>query len=128
MLALVVAALWIVGITLDGVLGRDSSRNSFARLIPIADLIAAASVACSLALSWWAGREGQNPRVTLNAGLGYLVFTAFSLGLITHWDHTSSPAPIHSMISWDGILIMTFAAIVPTSPQRMAVAGCSPAR
>ena len=27
------------------------------------------------------------------------------------------------MISWDGILIMMFAAIVPTSPQRMAVAG-----
>ena len=92
-------------------------------LIPIADLIAAASTASSLALYWWAGREGQNPRVILNAGLGYLVFTAFSLGLITHWEHTSSATPIHSMISWDGILVMMFAAIVPTSPRRMAVAG-----
>src|SRR5436305_1048482 len=70
-----------------------------------------------------ARREGQNPRVILNAGLGYLVFTAFSLGLISHWEHTSSAAPIHSMISWDGILVMMFAAIIPTSPRRMAVAG-----
>jgi hypothetical protein len=122
-LALVVAALWIVGITLDHVFESETVRETVGGLIPIADLIAAASVASSLALYWWAGREGQNPRVTLNAGLGYLVFTAFSLGLITHWDHTSSAAPIHSMISWDGILIMMFAAIVPTSPRRMAIAG-----
>jgi serine/threonine-protein kinase len=122
-LALVVAALWIVGITLDHLFESQTVGGTVGGLIPIADLIAAASVASSLALYWWAGREGQNPRVTLNAGLGYLVFTAFSLGLITHWDHTSSQAPIHSMISWDGILIMMFAAIVPTSPRRMAVAG-----
>lgn len=122
-LALVVAALWLVGITLDHIFEPQTVRGTLGGLIPIADLIAVASIASSLALYWWAGREGQNPRVSLNAGLAYLVFTAFSLGLITHWDHTASPAPVHSMISWDGILIMMFAAIVPTSPKRMVVAG-----
>jgi hypothetical protein len=60
-LALVVAALWIVGITLDHVFESQTVRGTVGGLIPIADLIAAASVTSSLALYWWAGREGHLP-------------------------------------------------------------------
>jgi hypothetical protein len=123
-LALAVAALWAIGITLDHLTGLETVQGTVGGgVLRIADIIAAATVSISLGLYWWAGREGQNPRVTLNVGLGYMVFTAFALGVISHWDHSSDSGPIRSMISWDGILIIMFAAIVPTSPPRMAVAG-----
>ncbi|MCU1330341.1 MAG: hypothetical protein JWN34_5711, partial [Bryobacterales bacterium] len=44
MLALVVAALWIVGITLDHLFESQTVGGTVGGLIPIADLIAAASV------------------------------------------------------------------------------------
>ena len=86
------------------------------------DIIAVTAVLVSLALFFFTRRPDLDPRLILNLGLGYLVFTALDLGLMVHWF----PPPYGTfdpMLSWTGVVVLMFAAIVPTPPKKMLVAG-----
>jgi serine/threonine-protein kinase len=122
-MALVGAALWILGITL-GKLSDWSLQPAGSRWPTwnAVDLIAATAVIVSLALFFYTRRRDRDPRLILKLGLWYLVFTALDLGLMVHWF----PPPhgsLDPMLSWTGAVVLMFAAIVPTRPKQMLVAG-----
>jgi serine/threonine-protein kinase len=123
-MALIGAALWVLGVTLGHLV--DALRRPVGSRWPgwnAIDLIAASAVVVSLALFFFTRRRDRDPRLILNLGLAYLVFTALDLGLMTHWFPPPHGSALDPMLSWTGAVVLMFAAIVPTPPQKMLVAG-----
>jgi serine/threonine-protein kinase len=124
-MALLAAALWTVGTVLGHVALRAMTPLGDPRwlVFDATDVIALASVAVSLALFAYTRRGGAEPRRTLDLGLGYLVLMTFALGLMFHWNPAPPNWPIRPEISWIGAVVLMFAAIVPSNPTKMLVAG-----
>ena len=124
-MALLGAVLWTVSSVLWHV-GYGSSSNHLG-LSPYtaSDNIAVVAVIASLALWYYAKTTKREPQFILNLGIGYMVLTAMSIGVITHWwdkpidPHTS----ISPTISWIGVVILMFAAVIPSSPRKTIIAG-----
>jgi tRNA A-37 threonylcarbamoyl transferase component Bud32 len=119
------AALWVLGTVLDYVTGTaaefsDQGQRSFPQAV---DLIAAVSVLISLALYGYTRNPTRDPRVALDLGLGYLILTGLALGLTIHWGHLPAGVPIFPVISWVGIAVLMFAAIIPSTPTKTLLAG-----
>jgi len=73
---------------------------------------------------WLHVRRSHAPgRVLLDRGLGYLIFTSLGIGLMWHWDLMPFHGAVAPGFTWVGPLLLIFAAIVPTSPAKMLVAG-----
>jgi serine/threonine-protein kinase len=123
-LALLGAALWVVGSGMDHLAMREMSHggSGWAELY-VPDGIAAASVLLSLALYFYTRRSGREPRFVLDLGLGYMVLTALALGLVNHWGSVPSDWPVRPEISWVGAVVLMFAAIVPSAPLKTLMAG-----
>jgi hypothetical protein len=84
-MALLGAALWILGTLLDHVAVRMMSPNDPRAMDPPAiDAIAVSSAVLSLALFFYTRRSRRNPRFILDLGLVYMVLTALGLGLIIY--------------------------------------------
>ncbi len=123
-ISLLGAALWTVGTALAHFTER-SLRPGKANALDLDahDAIAGASILVSLALFLYARRGDRDPRLVLHLGLGYMVFTAFALGNMIHWGPMPAGMPVFPMISWIGVVVLMFAAIVPAAPAKTAVAG-----
>ncbi|MGI8423019.1 MAG: serine/threonine-protein kinase [Chloroflexota bacterium] len=122
--ALVAAVLWVVGVALGHLAFRATSGGDphWLSLGP-PDAIASASVLVSLALLAYTRRSNTDPGFVLDLGLAYMVFTAFALGVMFHLDDVPAEWPGSPQISWIGAVVLMFAAIVPTAPVKMLVAG-----
>jgi hypothetical protein len=55
--------------------------------------------------------------------MGYMVFTCLSISIIWHSDPTFHTERITPMISWSGVVVMMFAAIIPIAPRTMVLTG-----
>jgi serine/threonine-protein kinase len=123
-LSLLGAVLWVVGTVLGHVAAgvMNSADPRWADLHPV-DVIAGVSVVASLALFAYTRWSHRNPRFILDLGLGYVVFTALALGLMLHWNPVPADAPMFPMISWAGVVLLTFAAILPSAPAKTLAAG-----
>jgi hypothetical protein len=123
-LALLGAALWVVGSGLDHLAMREMSHGGpgWAQW-SVPDGIAAASVLLSLALYFYTRRSGRQAGRVLDLGLGYMVLTALALGLVNHWSPVPSDWPVRPEISWVGAVVLMFAAIVPSAPVKTLMAG-----
>src|SRR3954453_20833264 len=116
-LALLAAALWVLGTVLDRIAVRAMSHgNPNVVISPLTDGIAAASALLSLALFFYTRKAKRNPRFILDLGLAYMVLTALALGVLFHWERVRSSWPISPMISWIGAVVLMFTAIVPSAP------------
>ena len=123
--ALIAAVLWVLapalGHVADTVLNRGQRGWGGFRAV---DIIAAVSVALSLALYFYLRRADRDPRLVMNLGLGFMVAIAFDLGLMMHWGPVATtPTDMSPMISWIGPVVLMFAALVPAPPWKMLVAG-----
>jgi hypothetical protein len=87
------------------------------------DAIAGASVLASLAVFFYTRKTDRDPRFILDLGLGYMVFTAFAIGISWHWEPFPGHSPVQPGISWLGVVVLIFAAIVPNTPWKTFVAG-----
>jgi hypothetical protein len=102
--ALIAAVLWVLGPALghvaDTVLNRGHHGWGGVRTV---DIIAAISVAISLALYFYLRHADRDPQLVMNLGLAFMVIMAFDLGVMMHWgpvvDTPMDPSP---MISWIG--------------------------
>jgi len=122
-MSLVAAGLWTLGTALWHLaVGSTSQRNLWLRL-GVPDAIAAVSVAASLLLFWYTRKGDRDPKGILDLGLAYMVFTAFAMGLIVHWQPLPVNRSILPEISWNGAVVLMFAAIVPSTPTKTLVAG-----
>jgi hypothetical protein len=123
-MALLGAALWILGTLLDHLAVRMMSHNDPRAMDPPAiDAITVSSAVLSLALFFYTRRSRRNPRFILDLGLVYMVLTALGLGLIMHWSPVPARWPISPMISWTGAVVLMISAIVPTSRTKTLIAG-----
>jgi tRNA A-37 threonylcarbamoyl transferase component Bud32 len=123
-MSLLFAVLWTVG-SVTGHLAEHAIHPNSQRWLQfdIGDAIAVASVIVSLALFAYTRKGERDPRFVLDLGLWYMVFTAFSLGLVFHLGGVSASQTIYPQISWIGAVVLMFAAIVPTTPRKMLIAG-----
>src|SRR5688500_5556840 len=123
-MALICAVLCVLGMSLGHLV--DALRRPVGWASPgwsAIDVIAATAISVSLALFYFTRGKDRDPRLILNLGLGYLVFTALDLGLMTHWFPPPHGSALDPMLSWAGAVVLMFAAIVPTPPKKMLVAG-----
>jgi len=87
------------------------------------EAIAAGSVLVALALFFYSRNRKRDPKLVLDLGLGYMVLTAFAIGQTFHSEAFVAGASVAPTISWIGVVMLMFAAIVPTTPGKMLVAG-----
>ena len=120
-LCLLAAALWVVATVLDHVAMRAMGVTEAG--VQMSDVVAIVSVVVSLALYWYSRKDLREPQFILDLGLVYMVYTAAALGLMMHWGPvTDRHAEIFPMITWIGVVVLMFAAIVPNSPGKTLIA------
>ncbi len=81
-------------------------------------IFAATGLAGSLGLILVSPRLQHHPRLVLDIGLGFEVFTAALIALISFWV----PEPHAARISWNCALILLFPAIAPSPKRKMLLA------
>ncbi len=124
--SLLAAALWVVA-SLLWHLRVGSSGSGHLQFSPFksSDVIAVLATISSLGMYAYARTTKRDPAFILNLGLVYMVVTAFYIGLITHWfvTPTITTMNIEPVISWIGVVILMFAAVIPASPKKLIIAG-----
>ena len=121
LMAMMAFALWIIANILW--------HATFATFHPTApnpgfrepDVITIIAAAASLALWLFIRYTRKSPQFYLNLGLGYLVLTCFAIALVMHWG-LPSIQPLEPMISWTGVVMLMFAAVLPVNPRNMLIA------
>jgi eukaryotic-like serine/threonine-protein kinase len=124
-MSLLATAIWTVSsIAWHVQLGSASGRLGFAPY-QLSDNIAVVAVIASLAMFYYARSTRSDPKFIPNIGLAYMVVTAAAIGLITHWsiDPRIAAMPILPTISWIGVVILMFAAVIPISTKKTIIAG-----
>ena len=123
-MSLLFAVLWVLGVTGGHVAAHAIfPDNPRWKQFDITDAIAFASVIVSLALFAYIRRDEREPGFILDLGLWYMVFTAFSLAVMFHLGGVPNSGMVFPEISWIGAVVLMFAAIVPTTPNKMLIAG-----
>jgi serine/threonine-protein kinase len=119
-MALVGGVLWLIA----PALGHIGQPGSFPEPM---DFVSLVSLVVSFALFVYTRQHGREPQFILDLGLWYLVYTGLALGFTAHLTPSGldtlsdwRPSP---EISWLGAVVLMFAAIVPTAPRKMLVAG-----
>jgi serine/threonine-protein kinase len=123
-MALAAAGLWTLGTILGHVAFWLMPEGASDAFVPSAgDAIAATSVLASLLLFAYTRTATRDPRRILDLGLVYMVLTALALGLIYHSGALLPRQSITPKISWIGVVVLMFSAIVPSTRTKMLVAG-----
>src|SRR5258705_1441519 len=120
-----VGVLWVLGILLGHVRARAMMPPGDTRWMQLGmtDAIAAGAIALSIGLFMFTRRTTRAPQFVLDLGLAYMVVMAAALGLMWHWDGAPDNYQIYTQISWVGVMLLMFAAILPTSTPKMLIAG-----
>jgi eukaryotic-like serine/threonine-protein kinase len=122
-MSLVAAGLWVIGSVLGHLAFRTISHGDPRWLqLDTGDAIAGASALASLMLFWYTRKAGRDPRVILDLGLVYMVFTAVGIGLTAHWKAMPQDRSVGPMISWIGAVVLMAAAIAPSTRVKTLVA------
>src|ERR671930_2042762 len=116
-MSLVAAALWV----LAPALGHVASRVPFPQTM---DVVAGVNVLVSVGLFAYTRQRQGDPRFILDLGLGYMILTALALGFTAHLNpfgttETWSNWTPEPDISWIGVVVLIFAAVVPTPHVKM---------
>ena len=118
------AVLWLLGTAMGLIADHVLFPDNKALLLPdLRDAIAMISIVVSLALYRYTQKPNRNPQFVLDLGLWYLGYTALALGLTFHVDDPQRTFVIQPQISWIGAVVLMYAAIIPTAPRKMLIAG-----
>ncbi|HZE08000.1 MAG TPA: serine/threonine-protein kinase [Gemmatimonadaceae bacterium] len=118
------AVLWAAGAIGGHIAGHFIYPNNTRWLLPDAtDGISFLSVIVSLSLYGYTRRTHRDPCFVLDVGLWYMGYTALALGVMFHLGGAPPNYMIMPEISWIGAVVLMFAAIVPTKPKKMLIAG-----
>jgi hypothetical protein len=124
-IALIGAALWILGpalghLALHIARPEDPRSTQFQAL----DVIALIGIVTSLALFAYLRTGERDPDLVMNLALAYMVAVAVHIGFMIHLDPIAAmPSATAPVITWTGPVILMFAAIVPSTPAKMALVG-----
>jgi eukaryotic-like serine/threonine-protein kinase len=119
--SLVIAGLLIIEfllvhflIGLPGTL-KPEDATKLSRWLPVFDLIGPLIIGVSLGLFWYTRNSRRSPRFLLDLALGYEVFLALTVGVL---NYAVEPP---TGVSWIAVIIVMFAAIVPSTPSKTFV-------
>jgi serine/threonine-protein kinase len=123
-MSLIGAALWVLGPLLGHIALRaiDPSDPRWRTLQPT-DGIAGLAVLGSLAMFAYARKGARDPKLILHLGLVYIVLGAAAVGLVSHLPPLPTSRAVAPVITWAGVLVLIFAAILPSAPTKTLVAG-----
>lgn len=120
-IAFLAGVLWVVGQLIDHLFIQRAQGDASWLVPQTADAIALVSALVSFALFFYTRRSSRSPAFILNLGLGFLIFLSAAVGLIWHWAPSAAqPVPA---VSWIGVAVLLFAAVVPTTPVKTLVTG-----
>lgn len=124
-LALLGGVLWVCGIIFYKFALPELNHGGIGwfHLQTVELLISIPSAILSFALFAYTRHNTNRPRFVLDLGLVYVVLISLAMGMIGHWDHVPEGMQIRPMISWPGVIVLLFAAIVPSSPARILTTG-----
>jgi eukaryotic-like serine/threonine-protein kinase len=111
-MCLVIADLWIANFILAHLLQPAPTKQPDIAIMRLFDLLGVVEIVTSLGLFWYSRRAVRNPRFLQNLGLAYEVLIALSIGVLD-WAYN---APMG--VSWIAIIILLFAAIIPSPPRK----------
>jgi hypothetical protein len=111
-MCLVVAGLWVANYVMAHFVQPLPTKMPDIAILRLFDRMAIVGMVVSLALYWYTRTSGRNPHLLLNLGLGYELLVSFQAGLLD-WAYN---APMG--VSWICIIILLFAAIIPSPPRR----------
>ena len=124
------AILWFLGTLLGHISLRAQSPPGDTRwrsfVYPI-DAIAGLSIVASLVVYWYTRRHRES-KISLDLGLAYMVASSLGVGLLSHigmvyfGGRPPSERAIAPEISWVGVEILLFAALIPTHPRKTVIA------
>jgi eukaryotic-like serine/threonine-protein kinase len=115
MACLVIAGLWGANFVLAHLLQPAPVQATDVAILRTFDVLGAINIVASLGLFWYSRRAKRNPRFLLNLGLAYELLIALSIGILD-WAYTPPMG-----ISWIAIIILLFAAIIPSRPAKTLV-------
>jgi eukaryotic-like serine/threonine-protein kinase len=108
------AATWTVGVVMANALRPASVPTPFPW--PGNFIGGAMVLALTAAFIYLRRRPARGSEPVLDLGLGLLVLNAFAIAVINEWLPTF---PDRRYVSWNAILIVVYAMIVPTTPRKM---------
>ena len=120
-MALMAGILWIVGNLLWHATWPAFNPGQPRPGFRAPDVICIGAVLVSFSLYFYIRRSKRSPQFFLNLGLGYMVVTCLALGFVLHWGLPATD-PLAPAITWIGVVILLFAAVVPNDPRRVLVA------
>ena len=122
--SLIVGVLWTIGTTLGRIVEESmmQTQDPTGFHLEVTDGIAFVSIVLSFALFAYTRRSRREPQFVLDLGLGYMILMAAALGLMFHW-HGGPREALYPQLSWGGVMLVMFAAILPTSTPKLVLAG-----
>ncbi len=122
LIALIAGPLWIVATILWHVTWEPLHPGLEWPGIKPPELLGYAVGVGSFGLWLFIKRSHRSPEFFLNLGLAYMIFTCACIGLVMHWGLAESEDLV-VMITWIGVVVLLFAAVLPVNPRHMLIAG-----
>lgn len=122
-IALLAGILWLLGTALGHLAFRAIAPGQPWLRFETSDAVAVVSAAASFGLALYVRKTTRGPGFVLDLGLGFMVLTAVALGIVLHSDTPPPGWRIIPTISWIGVVVLMFAAIIPSVPAKTLVAG-----
>ncbi|HEX2724054.1 MAG TPA: serine/threonine-protein kinase [Gemmatimonadaceae bacterium] len=120
-MSLTACVLWVVGTVLWHLTWPSFHPGRPSPGFRSPDAVVTISALCSLGFYFYIRRQKQSPEITLRIGLGYMILTCLAVALMMHIGLPHSE-PLDPQISWNGVVVLMFAATVPIAPRHMVVA------
>ena len=112
------AGLWAYGMAMDLVV-RPLTIGS---AVPVKNVaIEAAAIVASGLMLLYARSARQTPQTKMDVALVYFVLNAAAVALLNNWTHVPAVA-MAGLLSWNTVVILVAAMIIPASPGKMLVA------
>jgi serine/threonine-protein kinase len=119
-ISLLGTVLWALGLGVSHLVERTDYHAHGAVQ---GDLIGVLSMLVSFGLFLYTRKSDRDPELAINLGLGYLIVTGFAVGQMFHGKVAAPGQSVAPIISWIGVMVLMFAAIVPSTPRKTLVAG-----
>ncbi len=116
--AAVAMGLWAFGLVMDAFVRPETVGSPF---LASTLVIEGAAIACSALLFAYLRFSTHPPRLQAHAGLVFMVVNALGVGLLNTWARPLSDEALNEL-SWNAIVILVGAMLMPATPKQMLVA------